>query len=101
MTAPFVRGRRLAWVRRFDDRSLSYPVREPVVTAVQGSRTWKDRVVLDQGDTGTCVAQGHSGRRAARPVEHDEGLPDLQSPRLRLKQEICEREFFRHHRVRR
>lgn len=63
------RGRLLAWIGEYDERSRSYAARAPQQAVVVRSRTWADPLRLDQGDTGTCVAQCGTGQLAADPIQ--------------------------------
>lgn len=61
------RGRLLAWIGRFDERSRNFAARAPEEEVAIRSLTLRDPLLLDQGNTGTCVGQAGTGQLAAQP----------------------------------
>lgn len=60
--------RRLDWKPRHDPRSLQYPVRTLIGSAVEDRpQLWKPGTVLDQGQEGACVGFGWTADLLASP----------------------------------
>lgn len=59
---------KLNWVSQHDPRSLDYPIRAALPTAIEDKpKQWKAGVVLDQGQEGSCVGHGWTASLLASP----------------------------------
>lgn len=56
------------WVPQHDPRSLDYPIRDVIRSAVEDKpKRWRTGAVLDQGREGSCVGHGWTGELLASP----------------------------------
>lgn len=69
MDGSVVRDIKLDRIRRFDDRSRNYPIRQMVGHKKPRSYTWRCYETLDQGNDGACVGFGVTHELIARPAE--------------------------------
>ena len=56
-------------IKRFDERSRDYPIRQLVGDKQPRSYTWRCHQTLDQGPDGACVGFGVAHELIARPAE--------------------------------